>query len=118
MPDLVAAREEPRPWPALPIGFEAFHRRRWINYQLNRAHGLGLVPAEDLREVAKDIRRTTDCARAFDARSYDAEREGRLVAAFGCARIAEFFTKPSDRQKVGRYERCRVLFDRAFESAG
>ena len=27
----------------LPVGFERFHRQRFIDYQLNRAHALGYV---------------------------------------------------------------------------
>jgi hypothetical protein len=40
----------------LPVGFETFHRRRFINYQMNRAHALGFADAAELRDAATEIR--------------------------------------------------------------
>ena len=36
----------------LPVGFEKFHRRGFLNYQFNRAHGLGWADGNELRDAA------------------------------------------------------------------
>ena len=98
----------------LPVGFERFHRRRFVNYQLNRAHALGFAEAAELRQAAAAIRSERDCVREFEALSARAEREGRLRHATGYLRVAEFFTPPRAAEKVPRYLRYRDLFDAAF----
>ncbi len=30
----------------LPVGFERFHKKQFVNYQLNRAHSLGYSAGE------------------------------------------------------------------------
>jgi pimeloyl-ACP methyl ester carboxylesterase len=103
---------------ALPVGFERFHRRRFVNYQLNRAHALGYAQADDLRHAAPEIRSGDDCVRVFEAVSADAVRRGQLRAATSYLRIAEFFTPCRDADKVPRYRRYRDLFDAAFADSG
>jgi hypothetical protein len=36
----------------LPVGFEKFNRRGFLNYQFNRAHGLGWAGGHELRDAA------------------------------------------------------------------
>jgi pimeloyl-ACP methyl ester carboxylesterase len=98
----------------LPVGFERFHRRDFVNYQLNRAHSLGFADGEELRRAATDIRSADDCISVFDALSEQAADAGRMRAAAGYMRIAEFFTPRRSEDKLGRYMRYRELFDAAF----
>jgi pimeloyl-ACP methyl ester carboxylesterase len=102
----------------LPVGFQRFHRRAFVNYQLNRAHALGYADAGDLHRAAAVIRTPADCVLVFGALSAEAERVGRLRYAAGYQRIAQFFTPGSDPKKAIRYHRYRDLFDRGFADSG
>lgn len=102
----------------LPVGFERFHRRRFVNYQLNRAYSLGYARAEDLHRAAERVRSRDDCVRVFDDLSSQAAAKGRLANAASYQRVAEFFTDPHSADKRARYERYRDLFDRAFTDTG
>ena len=102
----------------LPVGFEDFHRRRWLNYQLNRAHALGFAEADDLHEAAASITSPAQCPEVFQALSQRAEADGRLRNATSYLRIAEFFTPPRAAAKVPIYRRYRELFDDAFADTG
>jgi len=102
----------------LPIGFERFHRRAFINYQLNRAHALGHARRDDLHRAAARIRSAADCVAVFEELSAEAAAGGRLRNATSYLRVAEFFTPPAASEKVPRYRRYRALFDAAFADAG
>ena len=102
----------------LPVGFERFHRRAFVNYQLNRAHALGYADREELRAAAASIDGRDDCVRVFDDLASAAERAGRLRHAASYQRIAEFFTPGTDPLKVARYLRYRALFDSGFADTG
>lgn len=101
----------------LPIGFHRFHKRRFINYQLNRAHALGFVDYAQLKRAATGIRTREDCVREFDALSRQAEQSGATREATTYLRLAEFFTPPGD-DKLERYCRYRSLFDAGFPGGG
>jgi pimeloyl-ACP methyl ester carboxylesterase len=102
----------------LPVGFERFHRRAFVNYQLNRAHALGYAEGGELREAAARIGSREDCVAVFESLSAKAARDGRLRNATGYLRIAEFFTPPFSAEKLPRYRRYRQLFDAAFADSG
>lgn len=102
---------------ALPVGFERFHRREFINYQLNRAHALGFADRLELIDAAARVRSTDDCVTVFEALSARASAESRARPAAGYARIAEFFTPPRSADKADRYRRCLQLFDTTFADA-
>ena len=106
---------EPLP---LPVGFERFHRRSFVNYQLNRAHALGFADVGDLRVAARTVRTAADCVSAFEALSERAAAEDRLTNAASYLRVAEFFTPPRSPEKLSRYRRYRDLFDEAFAASG
>src|SRR5215207_11567204 len=53
----------------LPVGYERFHRRSFVNYQLNRAHALGFAERDELRHAATMIHSQGDCVTVFEARS-------------------------------------------------
>jgi pimeloyl-ACP methyl ester carboxylesterase len=102
----------------LPVGFRAFHRNAFINYQLNRAHSLGYAERDELDASARAIRGLDDCAEVFTARAERAEAEGRLRNATSYLRVAEFFTPKRSGAGVPIYRRYRDLFDRAFRDGG
>ncbi len=95
----------------LPVGFQRFHRSRFIDYQLNRAHSLGWADAADLHCGAAQLRRRADLPGVFETVAEEAAGHGRHRAAAGSMRIAEFFTAGSDPVKVERYRRFRELVD-------
>ncbi len=101
----------------LPLGFESFHRRRFINYQLNRLHALGFAKKDEIYAVAARIRTVEDYVQEFDALSLRAEAEGRAENAAFYARAAEMFSVHGSPEKRRRYERFIALFDRAFANA-
>ncbi len=101
-----------------PIGFEKFHRRSFVNYQLNRAYALGYAQRDELHSAAARIRSQGDCVTVFEELSRQAERDGRLRNATSYLRVAEFFTPPRSPEKVRRYRRYRQLFHAAFGGGG
>ncbi len=103
---------------ALPVGFERFHRRDFINYQLNRTHALGFADRDELIGAATQVRSLDDCATVFEALSDRAAGDARFRQAAGYARIAEFFTPPRSAEKTKRYRRYLELFGTAFEGTG
>jgi pimeloyl-ACP methyl ester carboxylesterase len=104
--------------PPLPVGFERFHRKAFVNYQLNRSHALGFADARELRAAARDVRSADDCCHVFDQLSVRVARQGRLKEAAGYLRIAEFFTPRRADEKLARYLRYRELFDAGFADLG
>ena len=102
---------------ALPVGFERFHRRNFVNYQLNRAHALGFADRHELVDAAAHVRSMDDCVTVFEALSNRATAEGRPRQAAGYERIAEFFTPPQTAEKTNRYRLYLKLFDTAFADA-
>ena len=91
-----------------------FHRRGFLNYQFNRAHGLGWADGHELQDAAARTGSTGDCVAVFEDLSAQAAADGRLRHAVGYLRLAEFFTPPRSAAKVERYRRFRALFDAAY----
>ena len=104
--------------PVLPVGFQRFHRRKFLNYQLNRAHALGFADGEELRATAASLSSRSECPSAFESLSERALHEGRTRHATSYLRIAEFFTPPRSPDKVAIYRRYRDLFDAGFAASG
>ena len=102
---------------ALPVGFERFHRRDFVNYQLNRAYSLGFAARHELVDAAAHVRSMDDCVTVFEALSGRVAAEARPRHAAGYARIAEFFTPPRSAEKTNRYRRYLKLFDTAVADA-
>ncbi len=74
------------PLTELPVGFETFHRQKFINYQLNRAHALGYADTQRLHEAASEISDFEDCVKVFTRLSVQSEGEApscRLVSEAG-----------------------------------
>jgi hypothetical protein len=100
------------------VGFEHFHRRAFVNYQLNRAHALGFADRNELYDAAARVKSTDDCVAVFEALSSRAVADGRAKHATSYLRLAEFFTPPRSAAKVERYCRYRDPFDVAFAGEG
>jgi pimeloyl-ACP methyl ester carboxylesterase len=101
----------------VPVGYQAFHKQKFLNYQLNRAHSLGFIDTDDLRVTAGRLRDLQHSPAVFEAASRTAAAAGRERAAAGYLRLAEFTTPVGDDQKVARYRQFRDLFDLAFPHA-
>jgi pimeloyl-ACP methyl ester carboxylesterase len=102
----------------LPVGFQRFHRRAFLNYQLNRAHALGFADQRELHAAAARVRSPEDSVSVFEDLSARALSEGRVRQATSYLRVAEFFTPPRSAAKVERYRRYRGLFDVAVAGHG
>ena len=104
--------------PELPVGFHAFSRNAFINYQLNRRHSLGYTRREDLAEAGRRIRRFEDNKPVFLEMADRARHEGRLKNAAFYVRAAEFLTDPEDPDNTALYTRFRSEFYTAFAQDG
>ena len=102
----------------LPVGFHRFHRRPFLNYQLNRAHALGFADRRELIEAAGRLGTLADCVDVFEDLSRRADADGRGRHAAGYLRLATFFTPPRTADHAERYRRYRDLFDAAFADHG
>jgi pimeloyl-ACP methyl ester carboxylesterase len=102
----------------LPVGFEDFHRKRFLNYQFNRAHGLGFADRAELHRAAARVRSRDDGVVVLEELSRHAERDGRLHHAAGYQRLAVFFSRPGTHDHTARYQRYRQLFDGAVVDGG
>ena len=67
----------------LPVGFERFHRRDFVKYQLNRAYALGFADRRELVDAGAHIRSMDDCVTVFEALSGRAAAEARPRHAAG-----------------------------------
>jgi pimeloyl-ACP methyl ester carboxylesterase len=92
----------------LPQGFQALHRDRNLNFQLNRALFEGRL--EDLRLVAPRIHDFADWKRELLGLAEAAEREGRALNAFAYYRAAEFFMEIGDPDRARAYDKLMAQF--------
>jgi hypothetical protein len=102
----------------LPVGFERFHPRAFVNYQLNRAYALGFADHKELHAAAARVKAIDDCVAVFEDLASRAVADGRTRDATSYLRLAEFFTPPRSAAKRERYRRFRDLFDVAFAGGG
>jgi pimeloyl-ACP methyl ester carboxylesterase len=102
----------------LPVGFEDFHKQKFINYQLNRAHALGYAERRRLYEAAREIGGFADCVEVFNRVSAETVAEEKLRYAASYLRLAEFFTPQFSDAKLQTYQSYRALFDQAFTDSG
>jgi alpha-beta hydrolase superfamily lysophospholipase len=100
----------------LPVGFNNFHKNKFINYQLNRWYSLGYAKLEDIESIAKKIKSFDDYIKAFKQAAEAAKNEGRLKNAATYLRASEFLIPPDDDRKIPIYKEFIALFDKAFEN--
>jgi pimeloyl-ACP methyl ester carboxylesterase len=92
--------------------YHAIHPNKMFNYQFNKGISLGYVRVEDLTEVAPRIHTLHDWVREMTLLADQAKTEKRILNAAYYYRMAEFFTLPSDPQKISRYnEFNRLIHD-------
>ncbi len=99
----------------LPIGYEKFHRNKFLNYQLNRWYSLGYARKEDIKKIAEKIRTFDDYINEFKTASDIALKEGRLKNAATYLRASEFLISPDDHRKFPVYKEYIEIFDKAFK---
>ncbi|NDJ53575.1 MAG: alpha/beta hydrolase [Chloroflexi bacterium] len=93
-----------------PVGYHRLHRTKIIDFQLNRWISLGYTRLEDMRDAAAKIDDLPDWKDEMVRQAEKALAEGRLMNATFSYRAAEFFTHPSDPDKLKLYETFLDLF--------
>jgi hypothetical protein len=88
---------------SLPVGFETLHSNSFLNYQLNRAHGLGWLQAQDIGRAADQVRTLADVPGAFARASETAEAQGQLRVATGLLLLLLMPGMVLFRRKIGRF---------------
>lgn len=93
-----------------PVGYHKLHETKIIDFQLNRWYSLGYVRLADMREAAANIRGLDEWKDEMVRQAERALAEGRLMNGTFYYRAAEFFTHPTDPDKVALYDRFIDLF--------
>ncbi len=81
-------------------GYFSFHPVPILNFQLNRWHSLGYARLEDMITAGQQIRTLDDWKEVMTELAGNAEAEERWMNAAFYYRAAEFFTPPSDPDKI------------------
>ena len=100
--------------------YYSLHPNKMFNYQFNKGISLGYARVEDLKEVTPRIHNLHDWAREMNSLADRAKVGKRILNAAYYYRMAEFFTLPSDPQKISRYKEFNrlmhfVLKDQHYE---
>lgn len=98
-----------------PIGFHEFHKDKMVNFQLNRWYASGAGRYEDLEEVGGRIGSFGDWKKELIRIAEKAEQEGRYLNAATYFRAAEFVANADDPMKKALYDRCMLLYEKAYK---
>ena len=93
-----------------PVGYHNLHKIKIIDFQLNRWHSFGYARLEDMIEAGKRINTADDWKEEMIRQAEKALAEGRTMNGAFYYRAAEFFTLPSDPDKVKLYDKFIDLF--------
>jgi pimeloyl-ACP methyl ester carboxylesterase len=93
-----------------PVGYYKLHPTKIIDYQLNRWHALGYVPLETMRRLGNEIHGLADWKNVMLRASENAWQNGKEIEGLFLLRAAEFFTEPSDPDKIPLYDRFISAF--------
>lgn len=93
-----------------PVGYHTMHKTKIIDYQLNRWYSLGYSRLEDMREAGQNIKGMRDWKAEMVRQADKALAEGRLMNGTFFYRAAEFFTHPTDPDKLALYRKFSDLF--------
>ncbi|MFX4262838.1 alpha/beta hydrolase [Pelotomaculum propionicicum] len=93
-----------------PVGYHTMHRIKIIDFQLNRWYSFGYARLEDMAEAAGRIKRIDDWKEEMIRQAEKALAGDRAMNAAFYFRAAEFFTLPSDPDKLALYDRFTDLF--------
>lgn len=93
-----------------PVGYHNFHKTKIIDFQLNRWYSFGYARLEDMIEAGKRIKTADDWKEEIIKQAEKALAEGRKMNGAFYYRAAEFFTLPSDPDKLKLYDKFIDLF--------
>lgn len=93
-----------------PVGYHDLHRIKIINFQLNRWYSLGYARLEDMVNAGQRIKTADDWKDEMISQAEIALKEGRIMNGAFYYRAAEFFTLPSDPDKLKLYNQFTDLF--------
>ena len=93
-----------------PVGYHKIHPTKIIDFQLNRWYSFGYIPLNDMRQAGKNIKGLPDWKAEFIRQAEKALAEDRLMNATFHYRAAEFFTHPSDPDKLALYDKFLELY--------
>lgn len=93
-----------------PVGYHDLHKIKIIDFQLNRWHSFGYARLEDMIDASKRIRTADDWKDEMVRQAEKALDEGRMMNGAFYYRAAEFFTLPSDPDKIKLYDKFIDLF--------
>lgn len=93
-----------------PVGYHDLHKIKIIDFQLNRWHSFGYARLEDMIEAGKRINTADDWKEEMIRQAEKALAEGRTMNGAFYYRAAEFFTLPSDPDKLKLYDKFIDLF--------
>ena len=99
----------------LPVGYCRFNKDKSINFQINRWHSFGYWTKAEAENAGKSIKKISDWKPVLVRMGEELEAKNRLLAAAMSYRGAEFFTHPSDPEKMALYEQFVTAFYRAVD---
>ena len=98
-----------------PVGYFPFSSDKNMNFQLNRWHSLGYWRQADAELAGSRIQGLGDWKRELVALAGEMEAEDRQLAAAITYRAAEFYTHPSDPDKIPLYNQFYERFYQAVQ---
>lgn len=93
-----------------PVGYFSFCKEKGMNYQLNRWHSLGYWTKEESSRAGANLRGLEDWKSELLSLAEWMTEEDRDLATAITIRAAEFFTHPSDPDKIPLYDRFYEAF--------
>ncbi len=101
-----------------PVGYHKFHKKKVVNFQLNRWHSFGYVRFEDMKEVGQKIETFNDWKTEMEQLAEKAVSENRFMNAAFYYRAAEFYILQDNSEKKLMYDKFSEYFHKAFENDG
>lgn len=96
--------------PGFPVGYHRFNRDKHMNFQLNRWYSLGFWTKGEAQQAGEAIQRLSDWKPGLVKLAEVMIDDGRHLAAAFAYRAAEFFTHPSDKDKILLYDQFHDQF--------
>ncbi|NDI33567.1 alpha/beta fold hydrolase [Chengkuizengella sediminis] len=93
-----------------PVGYHHFHKTKIMDFQMNRWVSMGYSRVEDMMDAARNIQKVDDWKDEMIRQAKKARVENRIMNATFYYRAAEFFTLPTDPDKMKIYDQFIALF--------
>ncbi len=103
--------------PNFPVGYHTYHNNKYMNFQFNRWVSLGYTRLEEMKEIAPRIKDYSDWKNEMIQLAEKTKTENRLLNAAFYYRAAEFFTDPTDSDKISLYDKFIELFNRSIKNS-